>query len=131
MAILTANCSLLLYAGKEGVCHRCGRPLSGRQAKWCSHDCEDRYWEQHYWALARKLALKRDKYTCVRCGSTENLTVDHIIPLMGRGYRSGCYHHLSNLQTLCHGCHVDKTNNDLAFQRELRETVRSKGSRRR
>jgi len=119
MAILSTHCSLLLYAGKEGVCHRCGRQLAGRQSKWCGHNCEDRYWEQHYWPLARKLALKRDKYKCVRCGSGENLTVDHIIPLMGRGYSSGCYHHLANLQTLCHDCHVAKTADDMAYARSL------------
>jgi 5-methylcytosine-specific restriction endonuclease McrA len=130
MPLLSTKCALLLYDGQEGVCRRCGRELIGRQSKWCSTDCEDRYWDQHYWPNARKLALKRDKWTCVKCGSKENLTVDHIIPLMGRGYKSGCYHHLAHLQTLCHDCHVAKTAADNAFQRELRANGKVPGRRR-
>ncbi|MBI3743353.1 MAG: HNH endonuclease [Chloroflexi bacterium] len=37
------------------------------------------------------------------------MEVNHIKPLKGRGYRIGCAHHLDNLQTLCHRCHVDVT----------------------
>lgn len=119
MGMVAAHCSLLLHDGEDGVCVRCGKALTGRQKKWCGHGCEDKWWEQHYWPIARKAARKRDGYRCVRCGSTENLTVDHVIPLMGRGYRSGCVHHLSNLQTLCHGCHVAKTSDDMAYARSL------------
>lgn len=34
------------------------------------------------------------------------LEVNHIEPRCGRGYGWGCHNHLSNLETLCHGCHV-------------------------
>lgn len=36
--------------------------------------------------------------------------VNHIEPRNGKGYLSGCWNHLSNLETLCHGCHVEVTN---------------------
>ena len=46
----------------------------------------------------RETVLARDK-KCVRCGATENLTIDHIFP------RSmGGTHALTNLRTLCQSC---------------------------
>lgn len=38
-----------------------------------------------------------------------HLEVNHIVPREGRGYGWGCHHHLSNLETLCHPCHVAET----------------------
>jgi hypothetical protein len=46
----------------------------------------------------------------VECGATENLEVNHIDPLVGRGYSMSCYHHQDNLEVLCHDCHVVVTN---------------------
>ena len=46
---------------------------------------------------------KRDNYRCKKCGSTENLEIDHIIPI-SRGGKST----YSNLQTLCHKCNKEK-----------------------
>ena len=37
------------------------------------------------------------------------LEVNHIEPRVGRGYASGCHHHLEGLETLCHRCHVHTT----------------------
>jgi 5-methylcytosine-specific restriction endonuclease McrA len=37
------------------------------------------------------------------------LEVNHIEPRRGAGYQGGCHHHLSNLETLCHDCHVAVT----------------------
>jgi len=42
---------------------------------------------------------------CATCGSTENVTVDHVIPL-SRGGR----HSIGNLQTLCLSCNSSKNN---------------------
>lgn len=33
------------------------------------------------WKAARVECFERDDYTCVSCGSTENLEADHIVPL--------------------------------------------------
>lgn len=38
-----------------------------------------------------------------------SLRVNHIEPLVGRGYRWGCCHHQENLETLCHTHHVEET----------------------
>ena len=40
---------------------------------------------------------------CKLCGSTENLTIDHIKPVS-----KGGTHKLKNLQTLCEKCNVEK-----------------------
>ncbi len=45
---------------------------------------------------------KKDK--CVRCGATEDLECDHIIPV-----NAGGAHSSENLQTLCSTCHAEKT----------------------
>lgn len=45
----------------------------------------------------------RDGHRCTRCGTTENLTVDHIIP-----HSQGGQSTFSNLTTLCRGCHKMK-----------------------
>ena len=46
---------------------------------------------------------KRDNYRCKKCGSTENLEIDHIIPVSKGGKST-----YSNLQTLCHKCNKEK-----------------------
>ena len=57
------------------------------------------------WKLARRAALDRDGWRCVKCGRAGRLQVDHIQPLSagGDGYA------LSNLQSLCFADHLDKT----------------------
>ena len=54
----------------------------------------------------RDYIFNRDKYRCVGCGSSRNLTIDHIIPLAKGG--SG---DISNLQTLCWDCNQRKADN--------------------
>lgn len=39
------------------------------------------------------------------------MEVNHIAPRNGGGYGTGCHNHLSNLETLCHLCHVQVTKN--------------------
>ncbi|KJK12549.1 hypothetical protein UB45_07675 [Terrabacter sp. 28] len=58
------------------------------------------------WRYARKAALRRDRYKCVRCGAKAE-EVDHIIPRMGMKLSTwSCLHHLKNLRSLCRACHV-------------------------
>lgn len=55
----------------------------------------------------RLAVLEADGYKCRRCGSTEKLQVDHIVPVFRGGDRS-----FENGQTLCRGCHLEKTSRD-------------------
>ncbi len=59
----------------------------------------------HIPAKLRREVYERDQYQCVRCGSTENLTVDHKwLPAIRGGNIS-----LANLQTLCQPCNLAKS----------------------
>lgn len=51
----------------------------------------------------RFFVFKRDGYRCVQCGTTEDLTIDHIYPrIRGGGHTE------DNLQTLCRSCNSRK-----------------------
>jgi len=59
------------------------------------------------WARIRARILDRDDYRCVRCGRRGDLEVDHII-----GREHGRDDSAENLQTLCRGCHIQKTRDE-------------------
>ena len=67
-----------------------------------------RFRVNHVWRFARAAAIRRQP-ACINCGSVEWLEVNHVVPLAGRPRRESCAHHQSNLQTLCHDCHVEVT----------------------
>ncbi len=56
----------------------------------------------------RAVVFERDGYACCYCGSTDNLTLDHIIPLVHGGNSRP-----ENLQTLCLRCNRKKGSRDL------------------
>ncbi len=51
----------------------------------------------------RMSIFNRDGNKCLRCGTKENLTIDHIVPLV-----LGGRNRVENFQTLCKGCNEDK-----------------------
>jgi len=53
-------------------------------------------------SLAKRV-LKKYKHTCVYCGATKNLTIDHIRPVSKGGKDN-----FSNLQVLCKSCNSRK-----------------------
>jgi hypothetical protein len=53
----------------------------------------------------RARILARDRSTCLRCGATDNLTIDHIHPRSRGGSGDD-----DNLQTLCRRCNSTKNN---------------------
>jgi 5-methylcytosine-specific restriction endonuclease McrA len=53
----------------------------------------------------RTRIFRRDNEECVYCGSTKQLTLDHVIPRSRGGSNSW-----DNLVTCCHNCNVRKSN---------------------
>ncbi len=108
--IVSGHCSLL----------SCGKKLPPRRSKWCSTKCSRIVWndKNHIWNYARRAAKNRDKHKCVKCSSPVQLEINHIEPLIGAGYGPSCSHHLSNLETLCHKCHVIVTSKQRASRRQ-------------
>jgi 5-methylcytosine-specific restriction enzyme A len=66
----------------------------------------------HKWQKVRERVMSRDCGLCQECNRQGRITlgseVDHIIPLNKHGTDDD-----SNLQLLCHECHVAKTNADM------------------
>lgn len=56
------------------------------------------------WRDRKNFVLSRDNYTCVYCGSTDNLHVDHAIPLVHGGSSE-----VENLVTACRECNCGKS----------------------
>jgi len=54
-------------------------------------------------APTRRDLWQRDHGACVRCGSTADLTIDHVVPVSYGGTSE-----LKNLQLLCKHCHGQK-----------------------
>lgn len=97
---------------------RSGEPCpcgSGEKYKSCCKRKE--FWEWHdtlylggsvnspQWKQMARQAKINDGYRCVKCGSSEKLETDHVVPLSKGG--ENAFH---NLQTLCHDCHETKSN---------------------
>src|SRR6266699_3876659 len=55
----------------------------------------------------RAAVLDRDGHQCSYCGSTDNLTIDHIIPVAHGGLSI-----IENLRTLCGHCNTSKGSGD-------------------
>lgn len=53
----------------------------------------------------RNEVLNKYNHTCVYCGSTDKLEIDHIIAVSKNGLSE-----LSNLQVLCKSCNIKKSN---------------------
>ena len=64
------------------------------------------------WKLLRLRVFERDGWRCVKCGKAGRLECDHIRPLA----ESGDPWDMSNLRTLCRGCHIDRGRRKLAFR---------------
>ena len=58
---------------------------------------------EHLSASKRKRILLRGKGRCMKCGSGENLEIDHVVPLARGGSNR-----LENLQLLCRDCNRRK-----------------------
>lgn len=118
---MTAELCVLMVNGPPGTCQLCGVALTGRRRTWCSDAHGDWYWRNHSWTGARFEARRRATvqdadgwwlwFICDECGRhTTAPEVNHVEPRNGGPYDGGCWNHQTNLQMLCHGCHVAETN---------------------
>ena len=57
------------------------------------------------WAKVRLKVFDRDGWACVTCGKSGRLETDHRVALAD----GGAVYDLKNLQTLCRGCHLAKS----------------------
>jgi 5-methylcytosine-specific restriction enzyme A len=63
-----------------------------------------RNWDrQDFTAAERRQVLRRDRFTCYRCGGKAS-QVDHVVP-----QAEGGAHSLSNAAAICPGCHLAKS----------------------
>jgi 5-methylcytosine-specific restriction endonuclease McrA len=53
--------------------------------------------------MLRRAILARDGYQCASCGSTEHLTIDHVVPWIMGGLAT-----MGNLRVLCQSCNSRK-----------------------
>ena len=61
------------------------------------------------WKRVRRAAIERDGYRCRACGKAAGrFEVDHIVSIAAGGEP----YDLENTQTLCVGCHLDKSTRD-------------------
>ena len=62
----------------------------------------------------RRTVFDRDGYRCRACGRPGRLECDHVTPL----HRGGDRWDMDNLQTLCRGCHIAKTQREAGERRD-------------
>ncbi len=97
-----------------GKCSVCGEP-DGLGLGYLHLDCQAKkhppltaqekrrnQYEYKHKALASSI-FERDGHRCVACGSLDNLTLDHIVPISKGGSDTE-----DNLQTLCKSCNSRK-----------------------
>ncbi|MCI4341093.1 MAG: HNH endonuclease [Thermoplasmata archaeon] len=95
-------------ARQAASCVECGRALASRRTPYCSRGCRWRFHGRYFWDAARRVVLRRDRYTCRSCGIRARqsaLEVDHIQEIANGGAPLD----YDNLQTLCRPCHRAKT----------------------
>ena len=76
----------------------------------------DRMYATGGWERVRRQVLNRDEWRCRSCGHPGDLEVDHVVPMS----RGGAALDLSNLQTMCSSCHVEKTDREAGRDPERR-----------
>lgn len=80
-------------------CVVCNKPLIKRQLRYCSVKCSLELYK-YDWAFVRPRVLKRDNYSCIKCGAKAQIEVHHVKPIALGGTNRD-----DNLITLCFDCH--------------------------
>jgi len=66
----------------------------------------DGYLKSDHWQRVRKAKLKQAGYRCEKCGAKERLDIHHLT------YARLGHERMSDLKTLCRGCHTVQHNKD-------------------
>lgn len=77
-------------------------------------------WLKKIWKDKRRELLRASNYACVRCGSRNELEIDHIIPVSMGGLELDN----DNLQVLCHDCHIQKHHEDGCGHEKKKKYIR-------
>ena len=118
----------------QRICLNCARViLDKRKKKYCSEECSSQFFANHNSAGMRTRIIKRDKWTCQKCGkkpinsvkvedpmSSYSFIVDHIKPIA----LGGTEFDENNLQLLCGVCNKEKTRLDQAKIAKKRSEIR-------
>jgi hypothetical protein len=112
-------------------CRWCGEMASSGDL-YCSDLCKDQFltWvlsepsavrgvKPPFWNVIRRMALERDRHQCQECGSVDDLSVHHILPLSEGGDST-----LENLTVLCHHCHQKQHGHRVHMPRKKRIRLR-------
>lgn len=121
------QCPQSTWRGEDGRCHWCDNPLSGRRRVWCSEKCSAAFLHEHRYSDARAQCRRRARANCscsnvssrakhqicALCGCCERevglLECNHRVPRRGDRSIISCLHHSTNLEMLCHKCHLGVT----------------------
>lgn len=100
----------------------CGWRIKGTKRKSravITYTAEDFYQKQKRFknkkakgAQKRRIIFDRDGNACLKCGSTECLTLDHVNPISKGGDSS-----IDNLQTLCYDCNNKKGDKNIDYRK--------------
>ncbi len=91
---------------KDDRCPKCSKGKNKNYDRTKRDQSSKKIYNSKKWIKeSRPGAIVRDNGRCVKCGSNENLVVDHIKELKD----GGSPYDLNNLQTLCKKCHKIKT----------------------
>lgn len=86
------------------LCSWCQQPVpKGARTRCGRQSCDEALWMAQSWQRCVRLALRRDRGRCVKCGKGA-AEVDHVVPVSLGGTGD-----LSNLRSLCTGCHREAT----------------------
>jgi hypothetical protein len=131
----------------ERVCRlaSCRAALPPRRTAYCCNKHAREFERNHVWFAARQAARRRAKWACEQCGFKPTqvrkdpqarsgflrhelrLEVNHIHPLAGAYRGVTCLNHQSNLEVLCHRCHVAMTSEQRAGLGSLNPSIRQDG----
>lgn len=68
--------------------------------------------------IVKEKVFTRDQNICLKCWTTENLSIDHIVPRIKGGNNDE-----NNLQTLCRECNVEKGIDIIDYRRSEEESL--------